>query len=130
MRKRGLNFAIVPLQLASITPQNRATFFASISHDRATIGPRSSINRGRNGATTPARSGARLADLIPRKRGHDRGSIAPRSRFDRTAIAVRSRRDRGSIARFFLVVSAPSDDDPPIVIANNRGRLMHLKPLI
>ena len=82
MRKRGLNFAIVPLQLASITPHNRATFFASISHDRATIGPRSSINRGLDAATTPARSCEKLAALIPRKREYDRGSIAPRSRFD------------------------------------------------
>ena len=71
-------------------------------------------------------------------------TISARSGFDRASIVLlklhrsssarvgsiprQNACDRDSIARFFLVVSAPSDGDPPILIANNRGRLMHLKP--
>ena len=75
---------------------------------------------------------------------HDRTTIAPRSGHDRASIVIlelhrsssarvgsiprQNACDRRSIARFFHVVSAPSDGDPPIAIANNCGRLMHLKP--
>ena len=75
---------------------------------------------------------------------HDRATIVPRSGHDRASIVILELRrsssarvesipwqkgcDRGSIAKFFHDVFAPSDGDPQIVIANNRGRLMHLKP--
>ena len=82
-------------------------------------------------------SWSKSLQFLPRSH-HDRAMIAPRSghllilsdrfRDEICAIAARSRRDRGSIVKFFHDVSAPSDGDPQIVIANNRGRLMHLKP--
>ena len=82
--------------------------------------------------TISARSGFDQASIVLLKLHRSSsarvGSIPRQNACDRAAITARLRRDRGSIARFFLVVSAPSDGDPPIVIANNRGRVMHLKP--
>ena len=75
---------------------------------------------------------------------HDHTTISPRSGHDRASIVILELRrsssarvesiprqkacDRGSIAKFFHDVFAPSDGDPQIMIANNLGRLMHLKP--
>ena len=95
--------------------------FATIApwsgHDRAAIGPRSCVDRD-PGAMSIIVGSSRI----------DSTSEGVRSRLDRAAITARSHRDRGSIAKFFHNFSAPSDGDPRIVIANNRGRLMHLKP--
>ena len=91
-------------------------FLPRSQHDRATIGLRSCVDRD-PGALSIIVGSSRIDSAVE----------GVRSRLDRAAITARSRRDRGSIAKFFHDVSAPSDGDLKIVIANNRGRLMHLK---
>ena len=54
--------------------------------------------------------------MIPPSRNHDRGSIAPRSRFDRTAIVV-----------FFQASPSPSDENPTLQIPVKREKTsLHL----
>ena len=87
----GVIVASIPLQfdgtLALISLQKEP----QSCHDRATIARRSwcrcsNVHR------------PMIVEVIPRRKLHDRGSIAPRSRFDRTAIV-----------EFFHESSKPSD---------------------
>ena len=116
-RGRRLSASWERLHLAKTRLQFRADFdrisrskslqcLPRSDHDRAAIGPRSCVDRDPGAPSI----------------------IVGSSGIDSAAECVRSRLDRGSIARFFHVVSTPSDGDPPIVIANNSVRLMHLKP--
>ena len=122
--------ASIPQKIRAIWASNQPPKRPRFPPRLTTISARSGFDRASIVLLKLHRSASARAGSIPRHNVCDRGSIAPRSRLDRAAITARSRRDRGSIARFFLVISAPSDGDPPVLIANNRGRQMHLTPLI
>ena len=85
------------LDLTSIWSQRDPDFCRNFRHDRATIGPRSGVNRDARASSIACRSMGDESAPIPRQNLLDRGSIAPRSRLDRAEIV------------FFHYVPPPSD---------------------
>ena len=88
--------------------------------DRALISRRSRCRSSRKHCLT-------IVELIPQRTLHDRGSIAPRSRFDRTAIVEFFHETSGlsdEASKEWTVRSRSTRCSPIAGIAKNRNRLM------
>ena len=89
----------IRLDLASIWSQRDPDFRRDFHHDRATIGPRSGVNRDARASSIACRLMGDKSPPIPRQNLLDHGSIAPRSRLD-----------RAEIVEFFHDVPSSSDE--------------------
>ena len=76
----------IRLDLASIWSQRGLDFRHDFRHDRATIGPRSGVNRDARASSIACRLMGDESPPIPRQNLLDHGSITPRSRLDRAEI--------------------------------------------
>ena len=116
---RGFAASRERFHLCSVVAPAFVANFPQISlngrHDCTTIGPRSRRDRativGRSMIASFQGNLPKTGEMIPPYKNHDRGWIAPRSRFDRTAIVV-----------FFHSSSMPSDWNLTLQISFEKRR--------